>query len=144
MTRINVVDPKELCDQHLLAEWRELTRIPNSILSGKLKIQDIPTTYTVRTEDNPSGGQGHVKFFLDKLEYLSGRYQSLLVELRLRNMPQRDYWPHTGIFPKHLWKEYTPTKEAIALNRQRIKERTPKLSRYYGNILRYSEEKWKN
>lgn len=24
MTRINLVDPKELCDQHLLAEWLDL------------------------------------------------------------------------------------------------------------------------
>ncbi|HGJ5874346.1 MAG TPA: pyrimidine dimer DNA glycosylase/endonuclease V [Arsenophonus apicola] len=29
MTRINVIPPNELCDQHLLAEHRELTRIPN-------------------------------------------------------------------------------------------------------------------
>lgn len=30
MTRINLVPPEELCDQHLLAEHRELTRIPNA------------------------------------------------------------------------------------------------------------------
>jgi hypothetical protein len=132
MTRINVVEPKELCDQHLLAEWRELTRIPNSLISGKLKIQNIPKAYTVRTEDNPSGGQGHVKFFIDKLKYLSNRYKSLLLELQIRNMPQKDYWPHTTTFPEHLCKDYIPTVEAIALNRRRIKERTPKSSRYYG------------
>lgn len=37
MTRINVVPPSELCDQHLLAEFRELTRIPNGVLYGKFK-----------------------------------------------------------------------------------------------------------
>ena len=31
MTRINLIPPKELCDQHLLAEFRELTRIPNAV-----------------------------------------------------------------------------------------------------------------
>ncbi|WP_084023089.1 pyrimidine dimer DNA glycosylase/endonuclease V [Xenorhabdus hominickii] len=33
MTRINVILSSELCDQHLLAEHRELTRIPNDISS---------------------------------------------------------------------------------------------------------------
>lgn len=28
MTRINLVDPSELLDQHVLAEFREITRIP--------------------------------------------------------------------------------------------------------------------
>ena len=37
MVIVNVVPVHELCDQHLLAEHRELTRIPNGLLSGKLK-----------------------------------------------------------------------------------------------------------
>jgi len=35
MTRINLVPPEELCDQHLLAELRELPRIPNAVLKGR-------------------------------------------------------------------------------------------------------------
>ena len=38
MTRINLVPPTELCDQHLLAEHRELTRIPNAVAKGKYSI----------------------------------------------------------------------------------------------------------
>ena len=43
MTRINVVQVQELCDQHLLAEWRELTRIPNGVVTGKF-IHEITIT----------------------------------------------------------------------------------------------------
>ena len=40
MTRINLVPPEELCDQHLLAEHRELTRIPNAVAKGKYHLKD--------------------------------------------------------------------------------------------------------
>ena len=39
MTRINLVPPEELCDQHLLAEHRELTRIPNAVAKGKYHLK---------------------------------------------------------------------------------------------------------
>lgn len=132
MTRINLVEPGELCDQHLFAEWRELTRIPNSILSGRLYLDNIPTKYTVRTNDNPAGGKGHVKFFIDKLAFLFNRYNKLLEELSKRGMPQKNYWPKDEKFDIILWKDYNPTTEAINLNRKRIIERMPKTPRFYG------------
>ena len=30
MTRINIVEPSELTDQHLIAEYREITMVPGS------------------------------------------------------------------------------------------------------------------
>lgn len=59
MTRINLVHPSRLCDQHLLAELRELPRIPNGVLSGRLKrhYDDAPEHYVL--------GYGHVKFFVN-------------------------------------------------------------------------------
>ena len=41
MTRINLVPPAELCDQHLLAEHRELTRIPNAVARGHYSLIEI-------------------------------------------------------------------------------------------------------
>lgn len=139
MTRINLVDPKELCDQHLLAEWRELTRIPNSIVSNKLNTSFIPSRYTVRTASNPSGGVGHVKFFINKLKFLHKRYNSLLVELHLRGFSCENFWPQVT-FPSELWGDYLPTIEAINLNRERIKERFPKKARYYRQLRSYNED----
>ncbi len=45
MTRINLVPPSELCDQHLLAEYRELTRIPNLVAKGKFSLENQPSDY---------------------------------------------------------------------------------------------------
>ena len=56
MTRINIIPPAELCDQHLLAEHRELTRIPNLVVKGKFSLEGQPSDYKL--------GTGHVKFFL--------------------------------------------------------------------------------
>lgn len=133
MTRINLIPPSELCDQHLLAEWREMTRIPNSILSDKLSYTDIPKKYTIRTADNPLGGKGHVKFFADKLKWLNARYYALIIECGYRGFNVSCFWPvHYDHNFKQLglWNDYRPTPEAIALNRTRIIERTPKNPRY--------------
>ena len=61
MTRINIIPPAELCDQHLLAEHRELTRIPNLVAKGKFSLEGQPSDYKL--------GTGHVKFFFDKMQF---------------------------------------------------------------------------
>lgn len=135
MTRINVIPPEQLCDQHLLAEHRELTRIPNSILSGKYSIDDpskIPDQYTVRTNANPAGGKGHCYFFVDKLLWLHCRYLALCCELGNRGFQNKNHWPIEINRNKYrnLWGEYRPTGAAIRLNKKRIKEQRPKIPRY--------------
>ena len=131
MTRINVVPVEELCDQHLLAEWRELTRVPNELLKGKLN-GFAPLRYTVRTNDNPAGGKGHMTFFKKRLGFLHVRYLSILDELAKRDLPQKNYWSEaTFKLDKVYWGNYTPTEDAMTLNRKRIKEQWPKNARYY-------------
>ena len=68
MTRINIVPVKELMDQHLIAEYREITMVPASLsrtLASKkgLDYSKIPKNYTLN--------RGHVYFFYDKGLYLS-------------------------------------------------------------------------
>lgn len=136
MTRINVVPPAEICDQQLIAEWRELTRIPNGIVAGKyvIDLEAIPAQYTVRTEDNPDGGKGHMKFFFNKLKFLYQRYEAIRDELAQRGMPRRSMWPESAIWNCFsllgIWNDYQPTPEALALNRKRIAEKFPKKPRY--------------
>ena len=46
MTRINVgIPPEELTDKHLLAEHREIKRIPNCIAKGKYNMDGIPKRF---------------------------------------------------------------------------------------------------
>lgn len=84
MTRINAhINPLVLCDQHLLAEHREIKRIPNTIRSGKAKLTGIPETFSL--------GTGHVKFFYNKLGYLQNRYAHLHQECIRRGFDVTDY-----------------------------------------------------
>lgn len=125
MTRINVVEPSELCDEHLRAEYRELTRIPNAVASGKLSDHSkIPPEYKL--------GTGHVYFFADKLGWLFKRYQVLGDEMRKRGFKAEWRWPE-GIKPMNPdYKYYYPTEHALKINRERIKERWPKNAHYCG------------
>lgn len=123
MTRINVVPVDELCDQHLFAEFREMTRIPNGIASGKMKTEyrDAPLKYTL--------GTGHVKFFVDKLKFLKDRYDLLFQELKKRGYNVTYIWPEDlPIYAIH--GDYIPTPEALAINRERIQERMPEKARW--------------
>ena len=138
MTRINVVPPAEICDQQLIAEWCELTRIPNGIVAGKyaIDLSQIPKQYTVRTSDNPDGGKGHMKFFFNKLKYLFERYESIRDELAQRGYERRSMWPVDFDFSAiGLWGDYVPTSEAKKLNRKRIAEMFPAKARYAGERL---------
>ena len=75
MTRINVgIPPAELNGRHLIAEHREIKRIPNLVNRGRYSLDNQPDTFKL--------GKGHVKFFYDKLLYLKRRYDSLFDECR--------------------------------------------------------------
>jgi len=121
MTRINVLPAELLLSEHLLAELREITRIPNAILSGKAKIdfKAIPDRYTL--------GKGHVLHFYDKLGYIKIRYDQLYKEAKKRgfNVTYKDI-DYSQLSPVHhvaLMHDYIPTKEAQLLNIERICER---------------------
>lgn len=116
MTRINVVPPSELVDKHLLAEYRELPRV----FRLARRCADAPREYTL--------GHGHVKFFYDKLLFLTRRFEALVVELGRRgftvnypNVVIREHVPE-------LYNDYEPTTAALELNRARLRERLEKMT----------------
>ena len=82
MTRINVVPVRELSQKHLIAEYREITRLPGNLQQslnrkGKPFSKDeIPTQYVL--------GPGHVKFFYDKMHWLAKRFDDLVDEMMRR------------------------------------------------------------
>ena len=82
MTRINLVPPEELSDQHLIAEYREIFMVGSSLHRSlrspnweKTK-KSIPKQFTLN--------KSHVKFFYDKGKYLSERYDELIKEMKRR------------------------------------------------------------
>ena len=120
MTRINIVHPSELTDQHLIAEYREIfmvgSSLQRSLKSKNWNPKDIPIKFTLNT--------GHVKFFYDKGKYLFKRYDELRIEMKARGMNPDD----TRVFkreqwPDELWNDWTPSLEDYKLIRQRIEDR---------------------
>ena len=122
MTRINLLPPTELTDQHLVAEYREMTMVPaalNRTLKSKngLDRSRISSKYTLNT--------GHVYFFYDKGKYLKERYDSLVTEMKLRGMnpdPNRIFPPE--VFEQNnLYGNWKPSVEEIQINLERIEKR---------------------
>ena len=117
MTRINVgILPAELPDKLLLAEHREIKRIPNCIKSGRYNLEGIPDQFTL--------GTGHVKFFYNKLNYLRDRYRQLYVECYLnRKFNIQDYCSAFFDLPEELLGDYTPTERDRQLIIERIESK---------------------
>jgi hypothetical protein len=119
MTRINVgVKPIELTQKHLMAEHREIKRIPNCITKGRYNLKGQPEIFTL--------GTGHVKFFYDKLKYLKRRYEALYRECRLRGINVQYYGDAWNDVPPELMGDYNPTPRDRQIILQRIKERLDK------------------
>jgi len=119
MTRINVIPPKFLTDEWLLAEHRELKRIPNKILSGVAKTFSGVPKYTL--------GKGHEIFFRNKLTYLRLRYDAIHKECLKRGFNVQDYTFYISQFSveqtEKLWNNWEPDDDAIIENLSRLCER---------------------
>lgn len=136
MTRINVVSPSELMDQHLLAELRELPRMFTYIEKHMTdKNYSGPSEYTM--------GSGHMKFFSNKATFLYFRMCELDVEMWNRpnisfNFDYDALYSRYKALDNRFKLDYTPTEDALRINRERIAERIserPGFYRYYGKKI---------
>ena len=122
MTRINLVLPSELSDQHLVAEYREIFMVGSS-LQRSLKsknwektLANIPKKYTLN--------KGHVAFFYNKGKYLYKRYELLIEEMKNRGMnPDSERKFKTEQWPDELFNDWEPEPDDYKVIRARIKEK---------------------
>lgn len=120
MTRINVaILPEELPNKLLLAEHREITRIPNTVKTGRAIIKDLPLKFTL--------GKGHVKFFYNKLLYLKKRYESLYSQCVKRGFNVTNKSSAFDDIPDRLLNDYTETEEDRHILVERIESKGFKL-----------------
>ena len=122
MTRINIIPVSELHDQHLIAEYREITMVPaalNRTLNSKTGLirEKISKRFTLNN--------GHVYFFYDKGLYLDKRYTEIVNEMKSRgfNPDSARVFPIDIFKDNDLYNDWTPTIEDQKLIRQRIQER---------------------
>jgi deoxyribonuclease (pyrimidine dimer) len=116
MTRINCgIPPAELSDRHLIAEHREIKRVPNLVRKGRYSMKGQPVEFTL--------GTGHIKFFYDKLGYLLERYQQLYDECINRGFNVTNYASAWDDVPQEMMGSYMPKESDIDAIRKRIRER---------------------
>lgn len=121
MVRINLIAPKNLADQHLIAEYNEIL-----MLLGYVKrypdAVGIPERYAL--------GKGHIKFFKDKLLYLKKRHGDIRKEMRRRGFrADRDVILYG--FPDNLKKDWLPNGEDKRIIKKRLLEKIEKKPDFY-------------
>lgn len=129
MTRINLLPVDQLPDQHLMAEYRELPRIVNAVICGRLSGAGAPTTYVL--------GTGHVKFFADKIDFLHARYTKIWDELLYRGFTLNPEFSPQKMNEKikyagcDISNNYKFSDADILLSRNRIIEKITKKPEFY-------------
>lgn len=124
MTRINLMDVSLLTDQHLFAEYREITRVPQAVNKSLVNksidsiIKSVPESFRLN--------QGHVKFFYDKLLFIESRYFALRDELLKRNFNitlKDDVVLYRNTIPEEFYKDFIPNKIDMTISVERIIEK---------------------
>jgi deoxyribonuclease (pyrimidine dimer) len=129
MVRINLIKPKFLSDQHLIAEYNEILMLfgyvkkhPNTHFK---QLSKIPKNYKL--------GEGHILFFKDKLIYLRNRHESIKKEMYKRGFKCR-IKINLEIYNKKLMNNWKPSNTDKEIIKKRIMNKInlkPKYYRYY-------------
>lgn len=126
MVRINILHPKFLSDQHLIAEYDEIL-----MLFGYVKKH--PQTHFNEIPKNYKLGEGHILFFKNKLSYLKKRFERIKSEMQKRGFNAKKEIS-LNKFEKKLLNDWKPSKGDEKLIKKRIISKInlkPKYYRYY-------------
>lgn len=135
MTRVNVIPPELLPDEWLLAEYREIKRIPNNVRNGKYIMKNVPDHYVL--------GMGHEKFFIDKLLFIKKRHDAIRRELSLRFNKEYDIIVDIAGLPDHLLNDWAPGVYCVQRNINRLYERfRPGFYHFYREPIDNLDEIW--
>lgn len=131
MTRINAtIPPSALCDQHLVAEYREILRTIALATKKHVNEDRLPREFTL--------GAGHVLFFYNKLKYIHNRFDLLREELLRRDYALTMEWnPDKIIGHEYLYNDWSGTEAANKLVINRMYERALAMKRitYMGESI---------
>lgn len=126
MVRVNIIRPKLLSDQHLLAEHLEIMMLIS--YAKKNPPKEVPARYCL--------GKGHITFFKDKIRYLQKRHLEIQKEMRKRGFKPKAKINLKGI-KGHLLNDWIPVAGDKAIIKKRILWKIRKKQGYY----RYYGEK---
>lgn len=116
MTRINSnLNPRLLTDEHLLAEHREIKRLP-VMFKKHYDPSKTPNKFTL--------GKGHVLFFMNKPRFTFNRYLSIKNECIARGFDITDFSENWDLYGEFKEKDnYLPSADDNKVIIDRITER---------------------
>ena len=125
MVRINLIHPRKLSDQHLIAEYNEILMLLGYVKKYP-KLGEIPSEYTL--------GKGHILFFKNKLKYLKKRHEMIKKEMKKRRF-KTEKTIRLSNFSQKLVNDWKPSSKDKSIIKKRLIDRIklkPKLYRYHG------------
>ncbi|PIZ51623.1 hypothetical protein COY27_02820 [Candidatus Woesearchaeota archaeon CG_4_10_14_0_2_um_filter_33_13] len=125
MVRVNLVNPKKLADQHLIAEYDEILMLV-AYIKRYPEVDGIPEEYCL--------GEGHMRFFKNKLDYLKKRHELIKKEMKKRNFQVNKTVDLQGFNEKNKG-NWIAKKEDLNLIKKRIITKLrlkPTYYRHYG------------
>jgi deoxyribonuclease (pyrimidine dimer) len=114
MTRVNMIDPTKLTDQHLNAERLELNLV---VASAR---RSFNSKHGLRTSNKFTLNSGHVIFFHNRLGYIHRRFDILSDEMRRRGMNPVKPLMDTSWAPSSMFGDYDPNDEDFGIIKHRI------------------------
>ena len=130
MTRINLVPPIELTDQHLIAEYREIFMVAGSLRRTLLSKNGYDES---KVSKKYTLNKGHVYFFYNKGKYLHKRYLDLISEMKSRGFAPMEarMFPDKIFINNNLYNDWVPDNDDLLLIRKRINQKIQMKPNWY-------------
>ena len=126
MVRVNIINPKNLTDQHLIAEYKEIIMLIGYVKKHSETSPDkIPKHYLL--------GSGHILFFKNKLSYIKNRFNKIKKEMKKRGF-KANRNINISRFTEKLKKGWHASEEDKKIIKKRLIQRVklkPKWYSYY-------------
>ena len=126
MVRVNIINPKNLTDQHLIAEYKEIIMLIGYVKNNPgTSLDKIPKHYLL--------GSGHILFFKNKLGYLKNRFNKIKKEMKKRGF-KANRNINISQFSEKLKKDWHASEKDKKIIKKRLIQRVklkPKWYNYY-------------
>lgn len=126
MTRINLIPPTLLSNQHLVAEHKEILQLNGQFkksLNSKKGIQIPKGKFTLN--------KGHVKFFYNKGKYLENRFNLIKIELKNRGYSSYSEFDNYLYVQQNMYNDWIPDKEDYNIIVERLLDKLENKKEYY-------------
>jgi deoxyribonuclease (pyrimidine dimer) len=121
MVRVNIINPRCLTDQHLVAEYLEIIMLV-TYAKKHPDTGEIPKDYRL--------GKGHIMFFKNKLKYLKNRHEQIKREMKRRGFKTAKSVSLRGC-KKSLIKGWRPKPKDKEIIKKRLIARIRKKPSYF-------------